>query len=150
MQSNDGLVTDLKYKALIMDTVHSMDIVQQLQDARTKHVYEWIWQKQLRFYMENNRAVVRMVDAQFNYTYEYQGNAAKLVHTPLTDKCYLTLTQGMYMGFGGNPVRHASAYVRMHMNKHCLLLVWTGWYRQNRIGQSTRIDLWPASSCLQL
>jgi dynein heavy chain 2 len=35
------------------------------------------------------------------YTYEYQGNAPKLVHTPLTDKCYLTLTQGMAMGCGG-------------------------------------------------
>ena len=44
-----------------------------------------------------------MVDADFSYTYEYQGNAPKLVHTPLTDKCYLTLTQGMFMGLGGNP-----------------------------------------------
>ena len=44
-----------------------------------------------------------MVDAEFSYTYEYQGNAPKLVHTPLTDKCYLTLTQGMHMGLGGNP-----------------------------------------------
>jgi dynein heavy chain 2 len=44
-----------------------------------------------------------MVTVQFTYTYEYQGNAAKLVHTPFTDKCYLTLTQGIDMGYGGNP-----------------------------------------------
>ncbi len=36
-------------------------------------------------------------------SYEYQGNEGKLVHTPLTDKCYLTLTQGMHQGYGGNP-----------------------------------------------
>ena len=44
-----------------------------------------------------------MSDATFDYTYEYQGNAPKLVHTPLTDKCYLTLTQGIDNGYGGNP-----------------------------------------------
>lgn len=44
-----------------------------------------------------------MASASFLYTYEYQGIPSKLVHTPLTDKCYLTLTQGMNFGFGGNP-----------------------------------------------
>ena len=47
---------------------------------------------------------IKIGKAQFAYTFEYQGNKPKLVHTPLTDKCYLTLTQGMMMGYAGNPV----------------------------------------------
>lgn len=46
---------------------------------------------------------VHMAEGQFAYTWEYQGNAPKLVYTPLTDKCYLTLTQAMALGYGGNP-----------------------------------------------
>jgi hypothetical protein len=44
-----------------------------------------------------------MCDASFEYTFEYQGNKNKLVYTPLTDKCYLNMTQGMHLGYGGNP-----------------------------------------------
>jgi dynein heavy chain 2 len=93
----------LKMKALVMDLVHNIDVVEQLKAKRTNNTEQWQWKKQLRYYFESNKAVVKMGDAKFAYTYEYQGNAPKLVHTPLTDKCYLTLTQGMNMGFGGNP-----------------------------------------------
>lgn len=97
-------VLQLKLKALILDVIHYIDIVKILDENRVKSVDHWLWQKQLRFYqLSDNNTKIRMVDAEFLYTFEYQGNAPKLVHTPLTDKCYLTLTQGMKMGLGGNP-----------------------------------------------
>lgn len=93
-----------KLKSLILDLIHSIDILDQLLSSNANKLSEWQWLKQLRYELnKNNLAEIVMVNSNFDYTYEYQGNAAKLVHTPLTDKCYLTLTQGMAMGYGGNP-----------------------------------------------
>ena len=100
---NVNAVLDLKLKALIMDLIHMIEVVDLLMKHNVDNDKDWLWRKQLRFYVERGVGVIRMVDARFNYSYEYQGNAPKLVHTPLTDRCYLTLTQGMHLGYGGNP-----------------------------------------------
>ena len=103
-EDKESKVLELKLKALILDTIHHIDIVKKLLQSKVWSLDHWLWQKQLRFYLgRDNQVKIRMVDAEFDYTYEYQGNAMKLVHTELTDKCYLTLTQGMKMGLGGNP-----------------------------------------------
>uniref|UniRef100_A0A8C4HFM7 Cytoplasmic dynein 2 heavy chain 1 n=1 Tax=Dicentrarchus labrax TaxID=13489 RepID=A0A8C4HFM7_DICLA len=102
--NTESSVLQLKLKALILDIIHNISVVKQLNQAVVTSPDAWAWKKQLRFYMGTDKCcLIHMVDAQFSYTYEYQGNAAKLVHTPLTDKCYLTLTQAMKMGLGGNP-----------------------------------------------
>ncbi|KFM70529.1 Cytoplasmic dynein 2 heavy chain 1, partial [Stegodyphus mimosarum] len=104
MSSNAMPLLRLKLKALILDTIYNISIIDELIEEKVRNKEDWSWQKRLRFYVNNKGIVVcRMVDAEFEYSYEYQGIAAKLVHTPLTDKCYLTLTQGMHMGMGGNP-----------------------------------------------
>ena len=98
LETDEPLVT-LKVKALVLDLIHHMDVVDQLIAAGTSSAGEWQWRKQLRFGAgADGKVTIHMVSASFDYTYEYQGNAPKLVHTPLTDKCYLTLTQAMHMG----------------------------------------------------
>jgi len=102
--ASDDHLLQLKIQALVLDLIHNIEVVDQLIKTKISALTEWMWQKQLRFYLDKQGVcVIRMCDAQFKYSYEYQGNASKLVHTPLTDKCYLVLTQGMHLGYGGNP-----------------------------------------------
>lgn len=97
-------VLDLRIKSLIYDVIHFIDVVNSLIASAIESIGSWIWQKQLRFYLSSSgNCVIRMFDSCFQYSYEYQGIQPKLVHTQLTDKCYLTLTQAMSSGFGGNP-----------------------------------------------
>ena len=98
-------LVQLKVKALIMDIIHARDVVDQLVTHQAKTADAWTWQKQLRYYFSEKAhcCTVKMSGAAMDYVYEYQGNQPKLVHTPLTDKCYLNLTQAMRFGFGGNP-----------------------------------------------
>ena len=78
----------------MLDFIHYCDVAEYLAKDKIGGTTEWGWTRQLRYYHRAEGSVkVAMAEATFDYTWEYQGNAAKLVYTPLTDKCYLTLTQ---------------------------------------------------------
>uniref|UniRef100_A0A6P7G592 Dynein heavy chain 1, axonemal-like n=1 Tax=Diabrotica virgifera virgifera TaxID=50390 RepID=A0A6P7G592_DIAVI len=89
--------------ALIVIEVHSRDVTQNLLDLKIQNVNDFDWISQLRYYWIEEQMRVRAVNAEFPYGYEYLGNSGRLVITPLTDRCYLTLTGALHLKFGGAP-----------------------------------------------
>lgn len=85
--------------------VHSKDIVANLIKDKVQNAQAFAWQSQLKFYWDEKLqdCVVRICDADFMYSYEYLGCQSRLVITPLTDRCYITLTQSLHLNLGGAP-----------------------------------------------
>ena len=92
-----------KIKNLMLDLIHNREVSEKLFEANVSENTHWLWFSQLKYLVKNKELFISMCDGTFTYTYEYQGSGQKLVHTPLTDKCYLTLTQSLRLGYGGNP-----------------------------------------------
>lgn len=85
--------------------VHSRDMVGKLIQAKVESASAFQWQSQLRHRWDEKEkhCFANICDAQFVYSYEYLGNTPRLVITPLTDRCYITLTQSLHLIMGGGP-----------------------------------------------
>jgi len=101
--------------ALIVLDVHGISVLKDLVTAKCNSTNDFDWSKQLRYYWSMDEVllsdgkvvaddcVIRQTIASFRYSYEYLGNSMRLVVTPLTDKCYMTLTGAMHLNYGGAP-----------------------------------------------
>lgn len=98
-----------KVEHVITELVHQRDVLREIIAAKAKSHLDFIWLSQMRFFYNPSESnllksvTVSMADAIFDYGFEYLGAADRLVQTPLTDRCYLTLTQALQSKLGGSP-----------------------------------------------
>ena len=109
----------IKIMTLITVDVHNRDVVAKLIDQKVTEPNAFTWQSQMRYSWEDQditseaaegktgddlkECYIKVADGAWAYSYEYVGNTGRLVITPLTDRCYITLTQALRLILGGAP-----------------------------------------------
>ncbi|XP_069810836.1 dynein axonemal heavy chain 14 isoform X3 [Dendropsophus ebraccatus] len=92
-------------EALLILYVHCRDVLTDLLRNKVFTAEDFEWTRQLRYdwNKQNNSCYVVQAGASFMYGYEYLGCSSRLVITPLTDRCWLTLTGALDLHLGGSP-----------------------------------------------
>ena len=105
-----------KLVTMITIDVHSRDVVTSLIENGVSSTSDFDWKAQLRFYHHPTSAPIRsgpvslagqtcarISDFRTAVCHEFLGNAGRLVITPLTDRCYITLATALTLYLGGAP-----------------------------------------------
>ncbi|KAJ5340789.1 hypothetical protein N7541_009913 [Penicillium brevicompactum] len=101
-------ITRKKCEHMITEFVHQRDCISKLISLNATTSTHYLWLLQMRYVYEPEgdflqRLYVHMANAKLNYGFEYLGVPERLVRTPLTDRCFLTLTQALCQRLGGSP-----------------------------------------------
>jgi dynein heavy chain 1 len=93
---------------LITECVHQRDVIEKLIKLNATSPTHYMWLLQMRYVYAPEgdflqRLHIKMANAKLNYGFEYLGVPDRLVRTPLTDRCFLTLTQALCQRLGGSP-----------------------------------------------
>ncbi|XP_078526452.1 dynein axonemal heavy chain 2 isoform X1 [Lissotriton helveticus] len=105
IRGNLSKILRLKIVALVTVEVHARDVIEKMLKSGVMDVTSFEWLSQLRLYWDKDvdDCIIRQTNTQFQYGYEYLGNSGRLVITPLTDRCYMTLTTALHLHRGGSP-----------------------------------------------
>ncbi|XP_028903273.1 dynein heavy chain 14, axonemal isoform X3 [Ornithorhynchus anatinus] len=122
--------TKTTLEALLTLYVHCRDILTDLIHKQIFKLNDFEWTRQLRYEWSERQRLCFVVqgNANFTYGYEYLGCSSRLVITPLTDRCRLTLTEALHLNLGGCPAGPAGTGktetvkdLSKALGKHCVV-----------------------------
>ncbi|XP_074241361.1 dynein axonemal heavy chain 14 isoform X3 [Saimiri boliviensis] len=117
-------------EALLTLYVHCRDIVINLllKNIFNAEDFEWTRHLQYKWNEKQKLCYVSQGNASFTYGYEYLGCTSRLVITPLTDRCWLTLMEALHLNLGGCPAGPAGTGktetvkdLAKSLGKHCVV-----------------------------
>ncbi|ETN11506.1 hypothetical protein PPTG_10373 [Phytophthora nicotianae INRA-310] len=91
--------------SLVTTDVHFRDIVESLVVKNVTDANDFLWQQQLRYqwYADRDECEIYQANCRIKYGYEYMGACSRLVITPLTDRCWMTITGALELRYGAAP-----------------------------------------------
>ncbi len=92
-----------KIMIVITNDVHGRDIIEKLIVGKINDEASFAWQSQIKFDWKDPECKINIAGWETTYSGEYVGNIIRLVITPLTDRCYITLTQALKLDMGAAP-----------------------------------------------
>jgi dynein heavy chain len=91
----------LKLRSLVASELRARDVLSRLIADSASSATAFAWQAQLRYSCTDGASRVAVADAIFVHGYEYSGVGERLVLTPQSDRCFVTLTQALSLAMGG-------------------------------------------------
>lgn len=124
-----------KIKNMILNLIHTISVVDDLIKIPQAqlNIDSWPWYSCLKYLPSSKSDAdggpkLSICSSSHVYTFSYLPSTPHLVHTPLTDKCYLSLTQALHLYLGGNPYGPAGTgktesckALAGEMGRHCLV-----------------------------
>ncbi|RDD45872.1 Dynein heavy chain 5, axonemal [Trichoplax sp. H2] len=92
----------LRLETLLAHGLYMRDVLDDLAKKKLREQTDFEWKKNLRFYhmkedshKEEKVPQIWVLDTKFNYGFEFYGCMSPIIMTPLTDRCFLSLSQAV-------------------------------------------------------
>lgn len=94
-------------KSMMLDSIYQLELVNKFEnlvkDGRNPIDSLLYYSMTKYLYRKGENLEVEIGSYKTQYGFEYLGSSPKLIQTPLTDRCFLTMTTALMLGLGGNP-----------------------------------------------